>query len=141
MDIVLVLHCNVQYLHHVEGIVKLITVISMHHYALMGLTNGFRIHSKAVYILLRLHYIGHVFLMDCVLKSNVMNARFRPHCFVSSAVRPTHLILHTHTHTCTHSPLRPQVFGHSHYFIRLFFPAHSNDSPMNGAPAFYRERF
>ncbi len=85
--------CNTEF--DVEGIVKLITVISMHHYTLMGLTNGFRIHSKAVYILLRLHYTGRVLLMDWVLISNVIV----PSSFcVSSAVRPAHL---THKHTCT----------------------------------------
>lgn len=54
--------CNTEF--DVEGIVKVIPVISKHHYALMGLTNGFRIHSKAVYVLLRLHYTECVSLMD-----------------------------------------------------------------------------
>lgn len=97
MDVVLVFRCNVQYLHHVEGILKLITVISMHRYALMGLTNGFRIHSNAVYILLRLHYTGHVLLMDCVLISNVMNARFLPHRFVFH--QPSAPLI-SHTNAC-----------------------------------------
>lgn len=106
MDTVLVLHCNVQYLHHVEGILKLITVISMHHYALMGLTNGFRIHSKAVYILLRLHYTGHVLLMDCVLISNVTNARFLPHRFVFHQSSAPLISSRTHTYTLSVRALR-----------------------------------
>lgn len=67
----------------------------MHHYALMGLTNGFRIHSKAVYILLRLHYTGHVLLMDRVLISNVTSARFFPHRFAF------HQPLISHANACT----------------------------------------
>ncbi|KAI2651057.1 hypothetical protein H4Q32_019063 [Labeo rohita] len=106
----------------VEGLVKLITVISMHHYALMGLTNGFRIHSKAVYILLRLHYTGHVLLMDRVLISNVTSARFFPHRFAF------HQPLISHANACTRA-LRSASDSHSiSLSISLLSPGGSESS-------------
>ncbi len=126
--------CNTEF--DVEGIVKLITVISMHHYALMGLTNGFRIHSKAVYILLRLHYTGRVLLMDWVLISNVIV----PSSFcVSSAVRPAHL---THkTHMYTRSPLGLRCLGTAITLSGCFFGSFKRLPDERRPPTFYRERF
>lgn len=119
MDTALVFRCNVQYLHHVEAILKLITVISMHRCALMGLTNGFRIHSNAVYILLRLHYTGHVLLMDCVLISNVMNARFLSHGFVFH--QPSaQLISRTNTRVRAHSASASGVWAQPLLYQAVF---------------------
>ncbi len=95
--------CNTEF--DVEGIVKLITVISMHHYALMGLTNGFRIYSKQF-----TSYYDFITQGACCLWIEYWyQMSLFPHRFVFHQPSGP-LISHT-THMYTRSPLGLRCLG------------------------------